>query len=60
VAVVLDSEGVAVRSGHHCVMPWHMKQEYKTTVRASFYFYNTKEDIDILVQSFDKVHKLLG
>ena len=60
VAVVLDSEGVAVRSGHHCVMPWHMEQEYKTTVRASFYFYNTKEDIDVFIRGLDKVHKILG
>ena len=60
VAVVLDSEGIAVRSGHHCVMPWHMEQEYKTTLRVSFYFYNTKEDIDKLIVGFDKVHRILG
>lgn len=63
VAVVLDSEGIAVRSGHHCVMPWHMTKlgpEYKTTLRVSFYLYNNKEDIDVLMKGFDKVHKILG
>lgn len=60
VAVVLDSEGIAVRSGHHCVMPWHMDQQYKTTLRVSFYFYNFKEDIDKLIMAFDKVHRILG
>ena len=59
VAVVLDSVGVAVRSGHHCVMPWHMEEEYKTTARLSFYLYNTKEDIDVFIEGLDKVEKLL-
>ena len=49
VAQILDSQGVAVRSGHHCVMPMHTKLGLAATARVSFGIYNTKEDIDKLV-----------
>ena len=60
VGQILDSEGVAVRSGHHCTMPLHTKFNWAATVRASFQLYNTKEDIDELVKALEKVHQIFG
>ncbi|AKP66460.1 cysteine desulfurase [Companilactobacillus ginsenosidimutans] len=50
-ATGLDMEGVAVRAGHHCAQPLMTYLGISATARASFYFYNTKEDADILVNS---------
>ncbi len=58
IAAVLDVEGVAVRSGHHCVMPWHLKNDITTTVRASFYFYNNESDIDALIKGIYKAKEI--
>lgn len=58
VAQVLDSEGIAVRSGHHCTMPMHEKLGISGTTRASFGIYNTKEDIDRLVEGLGKVREI--
>lgn len=58
VAQVLDSEGVAVRSGHHCVMPMHTKLKLSATTRASFGIYNAEDDIEALLRSLDKVRKV--
>jgi len=58
VAQILDSEGIAVRSGHHCTMPLHAKFEWVATTRASFGIYNTKEDVDRLVEGLGKVGKV--
>lgn len=58
-ASVLDTEGVAIRSGHHCTMPLHQKLDLPATARASFYVYNTVEDIDILVEGIKKAIKIL-
>ncbi|MEL6526748.1 MAG: cysteine desulfurase, partial [Chloroflexota bacterium] len=55
VAQVLDSYGVAVRAGHHCAMPLHDILCIGASARASFYIYNTFEEIDVLVESLDKV-----
>lgn len=60
IAAVLNEEGVAVRSGHHCVMPFHTKNKWPASTRASFYLYNTREDVDILVNSLEKALKILG
>jgi len=60
VAQVLDSEGVAVRSGHHCTMPLHRRLGLVSTTRASIYVYNDKTDIDRLVAALDKVKEVLG
>jgi len=58
VAQILDSEGVAVRSGHHCTMPLHRRLGLVSSTRASFYIYNTKEDVDRLVEGLRKVKRV--
>ena len=47
-AQALDQQGVAVRAGHHCAMPLHKRLGVSATLRASFYFYNTPEEIELL------------
>lgn len=54
VATVLDAEGVAVRAGHHCAQPLMKYLNVSSTARASFYLYNTEEEIDQLVSSLIK------
>lgn len=58
VASILDSEGVCVRSGNHCAQPLMRFLEIDSTCRASFYFYNTKEDVDKLVNSLNKAYNM--
>jgi cysteine desulfurase/selenocysteine lyase len=60
VAQVLDSEGVAVRAGHHCTQPLHAALDIPSTARASCYLYNTTEDIDRLVAGLRKVTQLFA
>jgi len=60
VGQILDSEGVAVRSGHHCTMPLHTKFGWPATVRVSFQLYNTKEDVDALVLALAKIKQVFG
>jgi len=55
VAQIIDGEGIAVRSGHHCAQVLMERLNVAATSRASFYIYNTKEDIDALVNSLNKV-----
>ena len=59
-ASVLDSEGIAIRSGHHCAMPLHQRLCLSATARASFYLYNNKEDVDALVEGIDKAKKIFN
>ncbi|MDM8519482.1 cysteine desulfurase [Anaerolineales bacterium HSG6] len=59
IAAVLDGEGIAIRAGHHCAMPLHDKLGLPATTRASFYIYNTAEDVDRLVEGLDKARELL-
>lgn len=54
VATVLDSEGIAVRAGHHCAQPLMKWLNVSATARASFYLYNTEEDIDRLIDGLVK------
>ncbi|RIW38884.1 cysteine desulfurase [Bacillus salacetis] len=54
VATVLDAEGIAVRAGHHCAQPLMKWLKVSATARASFYIYNTEEDIDKLVSGLVK------
>lgn len=60
VATILDSEGVAVRSGHHCTMPLHKSLGLAASIRASFNVYTTKEDIDALIKALGKVKEVFG
>ena len=53
VATAVDTEGVAVRAGHHCAQPLMKWLNVSSTARASFYVYNTKEDVDQLVGSIE-------
>lgn len=58
-ASILDGDGIAVRSGHHCTMPVHLKLGIPASTRASFYVYNTKEEIDRLVEGLEKAKRIL-
>ncbi len=60
VSQILDSEGIAVRAGHHCAMPLHEKFGLPATTRASFYLYNSREEVDRLVRGLAKVKKIFG
>ena len=58
VAQIIDGEGIAVRSGHHCAQVLMERLDVAATSRASFYIYNTKEEIDVLINSLNKVAKV--
>ncbi len=60
VATVLDAEGIAVRAGHHCAQPLMKWLKVSSTARASFYIYNTEEDIDALVKGLLKTKEYFG
>jgi cysteine desulfurase/selenocysteine lyase len=60
VAQVLDSEGVAIRAGHHCCQPLMTRFGVAATNRASFYLYTLREEIDRLVEGIHKTRKILG
>ena len=60
IAQILDSEGIAVRAGHHCAMPLHERFNLPATTRASFYLYTTKDDVDKLVEGLDKVRRIFA
>ena len=58
VAQIIDEEGIAVRSGHHCAQVLMERLDVAATSRASFYIYNTKDDVDSLVNSLEKVARI--
>lgn len=58
VAQILDSEGVAVRSGHHCTMPLHQAQGWQATVRMSFNVYTSQQDIAAAIFALEKVKQV--
>ncbi|HEU5310623.1 MAG TPA: aminotransferase class V-fold PLP-dependent enzyme, partial [Candidatus Eisenbacteria bacterium] len=60
IGTILDYEGVAVRTGHHCAQPVMDRYGLPATARASMAFYNTKEEIDVLVKGLHKVREVLG
>ena len=60
VATVLDAEGIAVRAGHHCAQPLMKWLNVSATARASFYLYNTTEDVDRLVEGLLKAKEYFG
>jgi len=53
-ATLLDNEGVAIRSGHHCTQPLHRYLEISGSARASLYFYNTFEEIDVFIKALQE------
>lgn len=57
---VLDSEGVAIRTGHHCAWPLHRGLNLQSTSRASFYLYNTLDEVDTLVSSISKAKEFFA
>ncbi|MDO6449140.1 cysteine desulfurase [Oceanobacillus profundus] len=59
-ATALDAEGIAVRAGHHCAQPLMKWLDVTATARASFYLYNTEEDIDLLVNGLLKTKEYFG
>jgi cysteine desulfurase / selenocysteine lyase len=59
-ATLLDQEGVAVRSGHHCAHPLMQFYGVPATARASLAFYNTRDEVDAFIAAIDKVRKLLA
>lgn len=60
VASILDSFGVAIRAGHHCAQPLHRYLGQNASCRASFYFYNTRADVDRWISALQKVRGVLG
>lgn len=59
-ATFFDQEGIAIRAGHHCAMPLHKKLGLSATARASFYLYNTRDEVDALVATLHKAKKFFG
>jgi len=59
-ATIVDSEGIAIRSGHHCAQPLMKFYGLNSTGRVSFYLYNTKEEVDRFLESLEKVREVFG
>ena len=55
IGTILDQRGIAIRTGHHCGMPYHKKLGLSATARASFYIYNDYNDIDKLIEGMNDV-----
>lgn len=60
VATVLDTKGIAVRAGHHCCQPLMRYLNVSSTARASFYLYNTEEDVDRLIDGLQQTKEFFG
>lgn len=60
IAQILDMHGIAIRAGHHCAMPLHDKYHIPASARASFYLYNMKSEIDLLINALYEVRKIFG
>src|SRR6266536_2645669 len=60
VATMVDQRGVALRAGHHCNQPLHAKLGVPATLRASFYFYNTRDEVDRFIEILQKVNRLFA
>lgn len=60
VGTILDSEGVAVRVGHHCAMPLMGHYNIPATTRASFALYNTKQEVDVFIKGLEKALQIFG
>ena len=60
IGTILDQEGIAVRAGHHCAQPVMQRFNIPATARASFAFYNTKEEVDVLARTIEKVVEIFS
>ncbi len=60
IGTILDQEGIAIRTGHHCAMPVMQRFGVSATARASLAFYNTREEVDALVGAIHKVKRMFG
>jgi cysteine desulfurase/selenocysteine lyase len=60
IGTILDQEGIAIRTGHHCAQPVMQKYGIPATARASFAFYNTEEEIEALVRGVHAVKEVFG
>lgn len=60
VASILDAEGIAIRSGHHCTQPLHRYLGLAASCRASFAFYNTEEEVETFAHKLHEVRKVMG
>ncbi len=60
IAAALDSMGIAIRAGHHCAQPLHERYGIPASARASFYLYNTKAEVDALVDGLQQVAEYFG
>ncbi|OFH75730.1 cysteine desulfurase [Listeria monocytogenes] len=60
IATILDEDGVAIRAGHHCAQPLMKWLDVSSTARASFYIYNTKEEIDALIDGLKLTKEYFG
>lgn len=60
IAKVLDSQGIAIRAGHHCAMPLHQRLGVPASSRASFYFYNTLDEVERFGESLRLARRMLG
>jgi cysteine desulfurase/selenocysteine lyase len=60
IGTILDQRGIAVRAGHHCAQPVMERFKVPATARASFAFYNTREEVDVLVSAIEKVIEVFG
>jgi cysteine desulfurase/selenocysteine lyase len=58
-ASLLDREGVAIRAGHHCAQPLHIRLGVNATARASFYIYSQPSEVDALIEAIDKAKTAL-
>ncbi|RAK06657.1 cysteine desulfurase [Halanaerobium saccharolyticum] len=59
-ATIVDSEGIAIRSGHHCAQPLMNYYQINSTGRISFYLYNTKAEVDRFLEALEKVREVFG
>jgi len=60
IATFADQDGIALRAGHHCAMPLHKKLGLAATARASFYLYNTRDEVDVFIEMLHKAKKFFG
>ncbi|MEL6816628.1 MAG: aminotransferase class V-fold PLP-dependent enzyme, partial [Cyanobacteria bacterium J06598_3] len=57
---ILDQLGIAIRTGHHCTQPIMHQYQIPGTMRASFAFYNTREEIDLMMEAIRRAMQMLG